>query len=105
MAIIVTVLLRWFVLIICADQKIAVQVMPNPYMDKLNVNFESKNSGKAEIRMISASGTLVKKLESSINKGSNSLQLQDLSSQLPGMYVVNIIVDGQSIGSQKIIKN
>lgn len=88
-----------------ADKKIAVQVMPNPYMDKLNVNFESKSSGKAEIRMISASGTLVKKLESSINKGSNSLQLQDLSSQLPGMYVINIIVDGQSIGSKKIIKN
>ena len=88
-----------------SDQKIAVQVMPNPYMDKLNVNFTSNNSGKAEIRMISASGTVVKKAESTINKGSNTYQLQDLSSQLPGMYVVNIVVNGQSIGSQKIIKN
>ena len=87
------------------DQKITVQVMPNPYMDKLNVNFDSKNSGKAEIRMISASGTLIKKIEAAINKGVNSLQLQDLSSQLPGMYVVNIVVNSQSIGSQKIIKN
>ena len=88
-----------------SDQKISVQVMPNPYMDKLNVNFDSKNSGKAEIRMISASGTMVKKIESTINKGSNNVQLQDLSSQLPGMYVVNIVVNGESIGSQKIIKN
>ena len=88
-----------------SDQKISVQVMPNPYMDKLNVNFTSNNSGKAEIQMISASGTMVKKTESAINKGFNNVQLQDLSSQLPGMYVVNIVVNGQSIGTQKIIKN
>ncbi len=87
------------------DQKISVQVMPNPYMDKLNVNFTSNNSGKAEIRMVSLSGAVVKKTESTINKGSNTIQLEDLSSQLPGMYVVNILVNGQSIASQKIIKN
>jgi len=88
-----------------SSEKIAIKVMPNPYMDKLNVNFTSNNDGKAEIRMFSASGTLVKKIESAITKGSNNVQLQDLSSQLPGMYVVNIAVNGQSIGSQKIIKN
>ncbi|HEY5407689.1 MAG TPA: T9SS type A sorting domain-containing protein [Ginsengibacter sp.] len=86
------------------DKKISVQVMPNPYMDKLNVNFSTDNNGKAEIIMISASGIIVKKAESTINKGSNNIQLQDLSTQAPGMYVVNILVDGQSIGSQKIIK-
>ena len=87
------------------NQKIAVQVMPNPYMDKLNVNFESQTGGKAEIRMISASGTVAKILAANINKGLNNLQLQDLSNQLPGMYVINIVVNGQSIGSQKIVKN
>ena len=79
--------------------------MPNPYMDKLTVNFDSKSSGKAEIQMISASGTMVKKTESAINKGFNNIQLQDLSAQIPGMYVVNIVVNGESIGTQKIIKN
>ena len=86
------------------NQKVSVQVMPNPYMDKLNVNFSANNNGKAEIVMISASGTIVKKAVSDINKGSNNIQLQDLSNQAPGMYVVNILVDGQSIGTQKIIK-
>jgi hypothetical protein len=87
------------------DTKLVIQVMPNPYMDKLNVNFDSKNDGKAEIRMISASGTIVKKIETTISKGFNNVQLLDLSSQLPGMYVVNILANGQSIGTQKIIKN
>jgi Secretion system C-terminal sorting domain len=87
------------------DQKVSLQVMPNPYMDKLNVNFDSKDAGKGEIRIISTSGTIVKKVESTITKGTNTLQVQDLSSQAPGMYVVNIVVNGQSIGSQKLIKN
>ena len=87
-----------------SDKKMLVQVMPNPYMDKLNVNFSADNNGKAEIIMISASGNIVKKAVSDINKGSNNIQLQDLSAQAPGMYVVNILVDGQSIGTQKIIK-
>ena len=78
--------------------------MPNPYMDKLNVNFSADNNGKAEIIMISASGNIVKKAVSNINKGSNNIQLQDLSAQAPGMYVVNILVNGQSIATQKIIK-
>jgi hypothetical protein len=88
-----------------AYQKMAVQVMPNPYIDKLNVNFTSSHTGKAEIRMISLSGNVVKKIESTLNKGFNKFQLQDLSSQPAGMYVVNIVVDGQLVGSQKLIKN
>lgn len=87
------------------NQKVLIQVMPNPYMDNLNINFTSNNSGKAEIRMISLSGTVVKKTESTINKGVNNIQLQDLSSQLPGMYIVNVVVNGQTIASQKIIKS
>jgi hypothetical protein len=87
------------------ETKLVLQVMPNPYMDKLNVNFDSKNDGKAEIRMISVSGAVVKKIETTINKGFNNVQVLDLSSQLPGMYVVNIVVNGVSVGSQKIIKN
>jgi hypothetical protein len=82
-----------------------IQVMPNPYMDKLNVDFGSKDDGNAEITMTSVSGTIVKKIETTINKGVNNVQLQDLSSQPRGMYVINIIVNGVSIGSQKILKN
>jgi len=83
---------------------LVMRAMPNPYMDKLSVDFDSKNDGNAEIRMISISGTIVKRKETSINKGINTVQLQDLSSQLPGMYLINIVVNGVSIGSTEIIK-
>lgn len=84
--------------------KLFVQVSPNPYMDKLNVNFVSDASGKAEVRLINASGGIIKRIESTISRGYNNLQLQDLNSQAPGIYIVNVVVNGKSIDSQKIIK-
>ncbi len=87
------------------SNNIAIQVMPNPYMDKLNVNFESKVEGKAELRMISALGVTVKRVEANITKGFNNIPVLDLSNQRSGLYVVNIMVNGESIGVQKIIKN
>ncbi len=87
------------------NNNIAIQVMPNPYMDKLNVNFDSKVDGKAELRMISTSGVTVKMVAANITKGFNNIPVLDLSNQQSGMYVVNIMVNGQSIGIQKIIKN
>lgn len=83
---------------------LVMRTMPNPYMDKLSVDFDSKYDGNAEIRMISLSGSIVKSIKTTINKGTNTVQLQDLSSQLPGTYLINIVVNGVSIGSQEIIK-
>ena len=80
-----------------------IQVIPNPYMDKLNVNFVSDASGNAEVRLISASGNLVK-ITSSITKGYNNIQLQDLHSQAPGLYIANIIINGKVVASLKVLK-
>jgi hypothetical protein len=84
--------------------KMNVQVMPNPYMDKLNVNFVSGAGGTAEIRLLNASGSLVKRMQSAISRGYNNLRLQDLNSQAPGLYIVNVIINGKVIESQKLIK-
>ncbi len=81
------------------------QVKPNPCMDRLSIGFYSKIGGKAEIRIVSSSGALVKKTESTVSKGFNTIQIQELGSQIPGMYVVNIVVNGETIGTEKIIKN
>ncbi len=84
--------------------KPVVKVLPNPYMEKLNVNFESTEIGNAEIRLINTSGSIVKKLQADVSEGTNSLQLKDLQSNAPGIYVVNIVVNGKSISSQTLVK-
>jgi hypothetical protein len=84
--------------------KAFVQVSPNPYMDRLNVNFVSDASGKAEVRLTGASGNLVKSSASLIAKGYNNIQLQDLQSQAAGLYVATIIINGKAVASLKVIK-
>ncbi len=81
-----------------------VQVYPNPYMDKVNVNFNSDENGKAELRMINANGQVVASKKSIISKGYNNLQLTDLSSQTNGLYVVQMIINGNLNTTQKLIK-
>jgi hypothetical protein len=84
--------------------KAFVQVSPNPYMDKLNVNFISDAAGKAEVRLVSASGHLVKITTSSVRKGYNNILLQDLQSQAAGLYIVNIMVNAKVVTSIKVLK-
>jgi len=84
--------------------KMSTQVMPNPYMDKLNVNFVSDAGGTAEIRLFNASGSMVKRIQSAIVRGDNSLQLQDLNSQAPGFYIANVIINNKLTASLKVLK-
>lgn len=87
-----------------AVTKAFIQISPNPYLDKLNVNFVSDTSGNAAVRLISASGNLVKLTTSSIAKGYNNIQLQDLRSQAPGLYTANIIINDKVVASLRVLK-
>ena len=84
--------------------KAFVQVSPNPYMDKLNVNFVSNESGKAEVRLMSASGHVVRTAASAITRGYNNIQLQALGSQAGGLYIADIIINGTLLTSIKVLK-
>ena len=84
--------------------KTFVQVSPNPYMDKLNVNFVSDASGTAEVRLTNTSGNLVKIAVSPVTKGYNNIQVQDVQSHAPGLYIANITVNGKVTARLKVIK-
>ena len=84
--------------------KAFVQISPNPYMDKLNVNFVSNESGKAEVRLMSASGHVVRTAASAITRGYNNIQLQALGSQAAGLYIADIIINGTVLTSIKVLK-
>ena len=81
-----------------------IQISPNPYLDKLNVNFVSDESGSAEYRLTNASGNVVKRIQSTITKGYNNVQLENLNYQSPGLYIVSIVINGKVIASQKVLK-
>ncbi|MEP6926168.1 MAG: T9SS type A sorting domain-containing protein [Ginsengibacter sp.] len=86
------------------SNKISFQVMPNPYIDKLSVGFSSETNGIAEVRLFNSGGNMVKKIQFSIVSGNNNLNLQDLKSQAPGLYVIEVFVNGKIIATRKLIK-
>ena len=87
-----------------AVTKAFVQVSPNPYMDRLNVNFVSDASGSGQVTFINASGSVIKITASAVTKGYNTIQLQNLQSQPAGLYVANVTINGKEIASLKVLK-
>ena len=81
-----------------------VHVYPNPYIENLNLNFMSNKSGKADVRMINTKGQLIVNRQAEISNGYNNIQLSDLSSQVPGLYIIDVIVNGKVVNTQKVIK-
>ena len=84
---------------------ISVQVYPNPYMDNINLNFNSNVGSPAVIRMINSAGQVILSQQTAIMQGNNNIQLNNLSSQIPGVYFVDAVIDGKVIFSQKVLKN
>ena len=84
---------------------ISVQVYPNPYMDNINVNFNSNVGRPAVIRMINSAGQVILSQQTAIMQGNNNIQLNNLSSQISGVYFVDAVIDGKVIFSQKVVKN
>lgn len=85
--------------------KLNIQVLPNPYLDRLIINFVSNSEGNGEIMILNTAGYVVKRVKANLVKGYNNLQVQDLGAQAPGMYVMNLVANGKIISTEKIIKN
>jgi hypothetical protein len=81
------------------------QVSPNPFIYKIDVRFEAKESGNSEIRVTNLAGQTVISQPAIISKGYNNLSLNDLGGLSKGMYIVQVMVNGVVNDSQKIIKN
>ena len=81
-----------------------VKVFPNPYMEKINVSFDSKEAGATQILLCNASGTIVKKLNQQAVAGSNTFTINNLSQQSAGVYFLNVSVNGKVVESKKIMK-
>jgi hypothetical protein len=83
---------------------IAMSVAPNPFAEKINVAFNSIQSGNAELTLVSIAGMPVLNKKAVISKGYNSLQVDGVSSLPSGIYLARLSVNGEIVDSQKIIK-
>ena len=83
---------------------IVMQVSPNPFAEDLYVRFTAAEKGTAEIRILNTTGQIIISRLALINKGYNNIQLFGLNKLITGLYVAQLVLDGNIIDNQKIIK-
>jgi hypothetical protein len=88
-----------------ADYAKNIQISPNPFTETLAIKFESAETGNAEIKILTLTGQPVATKNAVINKGSNNLQVGNLSNLSKGVYVAQVSINGAYAGNQKVIKN
>lgn len=86
-------------------QGVSMQVSPNPVVENLTVRFAADKSATVLVQIINMNGQVVLSQRVTVSKGNNAIQVQDIKKLAPGMYVAQLMVDGSSIATQKIIKN
>ena len=84
---------------------VEMQVSPNPFVENLNIRFNSVINGFAEMRIMNISGQKIYSKHITIYKGYYNIQVNDLSKNPPGLYLAQLIIDGTIIDTQKIIRN
>jgi len=82
------------------DQKAGLNVYPNPTDGRMTVEFNSNESGKYRLTVISLTGTVVMDKFIDAAEGTNSDNL-DLTSIAKGMYILRL--NGEGVNEQKRI--
>lgn len=77
---------------------------PNPFTEKINVQFNSGYKATAQISITSITGVTILNKQYSVNKGNNNLFIDGLAKLTPGVYMARLIVNGEVIETKKIIK-
>jgi hypothetical protein len=88
-----------------AKANTVMQVSPNPFVENLNVRFNSTESGTAQIRITNTAGQTLLSKQSTISKGYNNIQVENLNRLATGMYIAQLIMNGTVIDNQRVIKN
>ena len=84
---------------------VEMQVSPNPFVENLNVRFNSSENGEAEIRITNTAGQKILSKHSVVNKGYSNIQVDGLGKLPNGLYMAQLIVNGIIIDNQKVIRN
>ena len=86
-----------------SNQTVGLSVYPNPVSDILNVSFASEKASKAIATLVDIQGKTVKTLSFDASSGTNtaSINIADINN---GSYFLNLTLNGNLIGTKKIVK-
>lgn len=90
------------VLDVIANQN-AISLYPNPVNNELNVTFEANQKSNGTVNLYDINGRLITLKDSDICSGLNNLTL-NTEVLKPGLYVVELMVNGEVVTRKKIAK-
>ena len=65
-------------------------VYPNPFNSYVTVSFSANNTAPAILKLTNTSGQLVFTKAIAVNKGNNSILVNDIPQLIPGVYFLSI---------------
>ena len=88
-----------------SSNAIKMTVSPNPFVEKVNVQFFAVANGLAELRVLNMNGQTILSKQSTISSGYNSIQVSDLAKLNAGIYIIQLVKDGVVVENKKVVKN
>ena len=82
--------------------KTAITIMPNPTRDNVMLVFLAEKDAEVTVRLVDRTGKTVLSQKQPVQRGSNSLQLKNLDRYPAGMYVIQVLMNGELV-SEKLI--
>jgi hypothetical protein len=81
-----------------------ISITPNPVSDVMNVNLSTSFKGKILLEIYDLSGRLIRKINSCVEKGNNTLTVSDFQSWPIGIYSVKVSHDKNILLNKMILK-
>jgi len=81
-----------------------VSIGPNPFSDRLQVDFRAADAAKVQIQLFSSSGQLIKSEPYQVVMGSNAILFYPSAALNPGMYFIQVLENEEIVSSAKLIK-
>ena len=83
----------------------AVTVWPNPFSDHVIVSVTTDQPGVITMKMMNSSGQLVRSERQTVTKGTTQLNISNLASLSPGIYMIRVEdKDAVMISNEKLLK-
>ncbi|MGE5108300.1 MAG: T9SS type A sorting domain-containing protein, partial [Sphingobacteriales bacterium] len=82
-----------------------IQVNPNPFVDNITVKYMSEVSGVMDIKVINANGQTMVAKKNTLSKGFNNVAVYNLGSLPKGLYIAEVMINGELSERTKLMKN
>lgn len=82
----------------------SVSVYPNPFAASFEVSFDSRVNGDGAVALYDITGRMVSIQNIKVHAGVNTIQV-DAQTVNSGLYFTSLLINGQAVINQKLIKN